>query len=199
MGQPAPVVRLLWISWPVAALSAIRLRYVYLRPAGVQRRVWPRLDRQRTAHSAPPDGRCRPREDRDHGGLDYSHPSDRQRLGGIFGRRVADRVRYLPRSLHAFGSAADRRRLDGAVRRRGATGPAPRSSREFLRFRSLKALIHRGGPRSSLISCPGTAEKHDGFLTAHIRGIKYQFRVLKRRPVYDRANSRRNSYRDGME
>src|SRR5215471_4007454 len=182
MGQSAPVVRLLWISWPVAALSAVRLRYVDLRPTGVQRGVWPRLDRQRTADSAPPDGRRRPREDWDHGGLDHRHPSDRQRLGGILGWRVADRVRHLPGSLHAFGSAADRRRLDGAVRRRGATGPAP--SREFLRLRSLKALIHRGGPRSSLISCPGTAEKHDGFLTTHIRGIKDQFRVLKRRPVY---------------
>src|SRR5262252_3414829 len=116
MGQPAPVVRLLWISWAVAALSAVRLRYVNLRPAGVQRRVWPRLDRQRTADRAPPDGRRRPREDWDHGGLDHRYPSDRQRLGGVLGWRVADRVRHLPRSLHVFGIAADRRRLDGAVR-----------------------------------------------------------------------------------
>src|SRR5215472_1937727 len=174
MGQPAPVVRLLRISWPVAALSAVRLRYVDLRPTGVQRGVWPRLDRQRTADRAPPHGRCGPREDRDHGGLDHCHPSDRQRLGGVFGWRAADRVRHLPRSLHAFGIAADRRRLDGAVRRRGATGPAPRNSREFFRLRSLKALIDR----SNRFVYTGMVGR-DGFLTAHIGGIKYQFRATK--------------------
>src|SRR6516225_1982293 len=117
MGQPAPVVRLLWISWPVAALSAIRLRYVYLRPAGVQRRVWPRLDRQRTADSAAPNGRCGHREDRDHGGVDHRDPSDRQRLGGILGGRAADRIRHLFGSLHAFRTLADRCGFDGALRR----------------------------------------------------------------------------------
>src|SRR5215472_18758435 len=108
MGQPAPVVRLLWISWPVAALSAVRLRYVDLRPTGVQRGVWPRLDRERTANRAPLNGHCRQREDWDHGGVDHRHPSDRQRLSGVFGRRLTDRVWYLSRSIHAVGSAADR-------------------------------------------------------------------------------------------
>ena len=36
MGQPAPAVRLLWISRPLAAVSAVRLRYVDLRPACIR-------------------------------------------------------------------------------------------------------------------------------------------------------------------
>jgi sugar phosphate permease len=78
------------ISRPIAALSAVRLRYVDLRPAGVQRRLWPRLDCERTTHRAPLNGCCWSRADRDHGGMDYRHPSGRQRFGGILGRRLAD-------------------------------------------------------------------------------------------------------------
>ena len=40
------------------------------------RRVRPRLDRQRAPDRAPPYWCCRSREDRDHGGVDYRHPSD---------------------------------------------------------------------------------------------------------------------------
>jgi hypothetical protein len=47
-------------SGPVAPVSAIRLRYVDLRPTRICRRLWPRLDRQRTADRAAHDRRCRP-------------------------------------------------------------------------------------------------------------------------------------------
>src|SRR4051812_48864544 len=47
MGQPAAAVRLLRISWTLAALFAVRVRPVVLRSAGVRRGLWPRLGRQR--------------------------------------------------------------------------------------------------------------------------------------------------------
>src|SRR6516162_930324 len=117
MGQPAPVVRLLWISRSIATVSAVRLRYVDLRPACVRGSIWPRLDRQRPTDSAPSYWRRRSREDRDHGGVDYRNPSGWQRLCGLLGWRAADHIRHLSGSLHTFRDFVDCCGLDGAVRR----------------------------------------------------------------------------------
>ena len=88
LGQPAAVVRLLRFARPVVALSAVRLRHAVLRPVGIQRHIWARLDRQRAADRAPVDRRRRRRADRHHGRLDHRDPPDRQRLGGLSRRPV---------------------------------------------------------------------------------------------------------------
>src|SRR5262245_31541517 len=165
MGQPPAAVRLLRIPWYLAALPAVRVRSVILRPAGFQRRLRPRLDRQRTADRAPSDGRCRSREDRDHGGVDYRHPSDRQRLGCISEWRVTDRVRHLSRSLHPVGGAADRRRIDGAVRGRKRSRSRARGSSDgsTLMCMVMLSLDEKTIERRSLAELKLSCDKAEWF------------------------------------
>src|SRR5262249_37504292 len=70
-------------------------------------------------------------------------PSDRQRLGGILGRRLADCVWHLSRGLRPLGGAADGRRVDGAFRRCGRSGPVAGGGGDLPWLRPLRPTLCR--------------------------------------------------------